>query len=418
MNRSTLFFRIQRVLAAVSVLVALLIVAQPAPVAAVNATGGNVTNDSIAGYRIHIFTNSATASNFVVMTGGEVEVLVVAGGGGGGGTFGGGGGAGGLVYTASYSVSMGSYPLTVGAGGAGGSRIRGSQGTNSSMGSTLVAYGGGGGGYYSEGTGLPGGSGGGGGATEGASMLGGAATNGQGYVGGTGTITGYCAAGGGGASAVGENGIANTRGGNGGKGQQYSISGTSIYYAGGGGGAGYYSSCTGSGIGGLGGGGVGMSSQNGTGTSGNNNTGGGGGGGGYPAGTGGNGGSGIVIVRYAYSTNLFVWALSASPVGVTNATLNGILSVYGGDANTTVAFCWGDNDANTNSGTSAWTHVESMGTTFGKGQSFSTNLVGLISGSSYVFRCFASNTAGTAWSSPQTFTTVYSSFGRSRFLLH
>ena len=60
---------------------------------AVVATGGNFTND-IGGYRIHTFTNSATASNFVVTAGGNVEVLVVAGGGGGGFDVGGGGGAG------------------------------------------------------------------------------------------------------------------------------------------------------------------------------------------------------------------------------------------------------------------------------------------------------------------------------------
>lgn len=44
------------------------------------ATGGNVTND-VAGYRSHIFTNSATASSFVADASNVVAVLVVAGGG-------------------------------------------------------------------------------------------------------------------------------------------------------------------------------------------------------------------------------------------------------------------------------------------------------------------------------------------------
>ena len=51
---------------------------------AVVATGGNATND-IGDFRIHVFTNSATASNFVVTVAGNVDVLIVAGGGGGGG---------------------------------------------------------------------------------------------------------------------------------------------------------------------------------------------------------------------------------------------------------------------------------------------------------------------------------------------
>ena len=85
----------------------------------VSATGGNSTND-IGGYRIHTFTDSATASNFVVSVGGEVEYLVVGGGGGGGGGNGAGGGAGGF-RTGTVSVTSGSnYTVTVGGGGDGG----------------------------------------------------------------------------------------------------------------------------------------------------------------------------------------------------------------------------------------------------------------------------------------------------------
>jgi hypothetical protein len=49
----------------------------------------------------------------------QVDYLVVAGGGGGGVARGGGGGAGGLVEASSQTLTSGSYPVVVGAGGAG-----------------------------------------------------------------------------------------------------------------------------------------------------------------------------------------------------------------------------------------------------------------------------------------------------------
>lgn len=156
--------------------VAILLSALAQTASAVTATGGNATND-IGDYRIHTFTNSATASNFVVMTGGNVEVLVVAGGGGGGG------GTGGVIYTASYSVAAGTYNVTVGTGGVGGvTSRRGSNGVNSVFGN-LTANGGGGGGNYSVGGGLNGGCGGGGASqlnlTGGTGSQGGNGGNGQ-----------------------------------------------------------------------------------------------------------------------------------------------------------------------------------------------------------------------------------------------
>jgi hypothetical protein len=109
----------------------------------------------------------------------------------------------------------------------------------------------------------------------------------------------------------------------------------------------------------------------------------------------------------APSTNLLVNVLNATPVGATNVTLNGTLARDGGDSNTTVAFCWDTSDGGTNSGTSAWAYAVSLGTNWSKGQSFSTNVTGLLSGSTYVYRCYATNTTGFAWSSTQTFTTIY-----------
>ena len=243
----------------------------------------------------------------------KVEVLVVAGGGGGGGEqetpAGGGGGAGGLIYYSSYPVTPGTQlTATVGDGGAGGiGRAVGSNGGNSVFGA-LTAIGGGGGGFYS---GLPssGGSGGGAGWTS-VVTSGGSGTAGQGFAGGSvnqGNTPFQGAAGGGGAGGAGGDSIVRN-GGAGGVGLQFTISGTSTYYAGGGGGGGGYGDAT-PGTGAIGGSNVGGSGGNaaagGTvGSPGVTNSGGGGGGAGaddasvYIQKSGGAGGSGIIIVRY------------------------------------------------------------------------------------------------------------------------
>ena len=96
--------------------------------AAAFATGGTVTAAGIVpgnGYRYHVFTAPGT---FTVFGSGNVEYLVVAGGGGGGSNQGGGGGAGGFrtnvpghpLAGSPFPVSVTSYPVTVGPGGAGG----------------------------------------------------------------------------------------------------------------------------------------------------------------------------------------------------------------------------------------------------------------------------------------------------------
>ena len=155
----------------------------------VSASGGTVSTDG--NFKVHSFTGPGTftvncLSN--VPANNTVSYLVVAGGGGGGGDQGGGGGAGGFrefksdtagCYTASprdgnpggtsVSVSVQSYPITVGGGGAGGpggpncAAGRGTSGTNSVF-STITSAGGGGGGTHPGGTGgnggIPGGSGG------------------------------------------------------------------------------------------------------------------------------------------------------------------------------------------------------------------------------------------------------------------
>jgi parallel beta-helix repeat protein/surface protein len=247
----------------------------------------------------------------------SVEVLVVAGGGGGGGvTHGGGGGAGGLIYDALFSVSTSSISVTIGNGGAGavGDNIS-SDGENSIF-SSLIAMGGGGGGSYYVGPGHDGGSG--GGATYNFNTPGNA-TPGQGSAGGLGSNDGvnYGQGGGGGAGEVGGDGLP-TVGGKGGDGLAYSISGFSVYYAGGGGGSTYSGNPGGTpGIEGLGGGGAG---SDGDATSGTPNTGGGGGGAERTGTTAGSGGSGIVIVRYLtpiIPTTLTSYPVAGGPRGIT-----------------------------------------------------------------------------------------------------
>lgn len=267
-------------------------------------TGGTITTDGL--YRVHTFTSSGT---FTINAATTVEVLVVAGGGGGGEGHGGGGGAGGLIHVASFAVAAGTYPVTVGLGGAlsnTGSDARGNPGGNSVF-STLTAIGGG---YGSTWEGGNGGSGGGSSCwVNNTGTLGtgsGKGTAGQGNDGGpvfqTPDLDGP-GQGGGGAGTAGKSGsgASDTQciGGNGGAGSTYSISGSAVTYAGGGGGGG----AIGIGIGGSGGGGnggmIGVNAISGT-----ANTGGGGGGGGaiaqYPARIGAAGGSGVVVIRYLY----------------------------------------------------------------------------------------------------------------------
>ena len=126
----------------------------------IEASGG-IIQDYASGpaiYRAHIFTGSGTFSVSNIDNsayGDNIEYLVVGGGGSGGSNLGGGGGAGGLrtnypgVQTAdatpltapAYPVSVGSYTVVVGAGGA---RVftehPGTQGGDSEFYPTPVSY--------------------------------------------------------------------------------------------------------------------------------------------------------------------------------------------------------------------------------------------------------------------------------------
>lgn len=295
------------------------------------ATGGDVidliTDDGNA-YRVHEFTSTAAAQDFVLTYPRAVEYLIVAGGGGGGKRHGGGGGGGGVLTGTTVELPAGTYEVTVGGGGAGATGTDDpTPATNGGPSSwnltaaslaTLTADGGGAGGSFSTVTlskrdGTDGGSGGGAatgfGTVENPNGVPGAGTPGQGNDGGTPAAIGrYPGTGGGGADGAGlpNGGTDNKSGGDGGVGLQSGIRGITVdgaspYYGGGGGGAGEDPSNP-AGVGGLGGGGAG-SVENTPATNGTAGTGGGGGGARAatptdPSGTGGDGGSGIVILRY------------------------------------------------------------------------------------------------------------------------
>jgi len=274
----------------------------------ITATGGTITTST--DYKIHTFTGDGC---FVVSAGAgpfaTVDYLVIAGGGGGATeNYTGGAGAGGYreshsvpvsgCYTASplatpvgLSMSLGTYPITVGGGGSN------SPGSNSIF-STITSAGGGGGNAGPVGNS--------GGSGEGGSYgnSGGAGNTPpvsppQGNPGGRGQYSGggspASTGGGGGAGGAGTSPWPS--GGNsgpGGPGVASSITGSAVTRAGGGGGAGGFGGAS-PGSGGPGGGGDG-GGQGGAGAA---NTGSGGGGDG-DGGDGGAGGKGIVIIRYKF----------------------------------------------------------------------------------------------------------------------
>lgn len=260
----------------------------------------------------------------------NAEYLCVGGGGGGGSSSndgntnnssGGGGGAGGF-RTATVSISGGSvYTITVGSGGAGGGiNATAPNGTASSIvgqGVTISAAGGGGGGGEGN-DGADGGSGGGGGygndAPNGAAGSGNvpSVSPSQGNNGQAGNAGSNYAGGGGGAGEVG-----GTDGnGHGGDGTASSITGSSVFYAGGGA-AGVQSGSPAQ-SGGDGGGAAGSASA---GSNGSANTGGGGSGSGnnqpYHK-QGGAGGSGVVILRVL--TSNYSGTTTGSPTVTTDGS--------------------------------------------------------------------------------------------------
>jgi hypothetical protein len=284
-----------------------------------SATGGTITTSG--NFKIHTFTGPGTfcvSSLATSPANNKVDYVVVAGGAGTGSRWhAGGGGAGGYrespgtttCYTASplgaspaaaLPVSVQGYPVTVGAGGAGGpapgNNPAPENGSNSVF-STITSTGGGKGGTYNE-NGSNGGSGGAGGSGP-TNRFGGSGNTPpvsppQGKDGGDGNPGSAGGGGGGGAICAGSNasGPSGERAGDGGNGATSCITGSPVARAGGGAGA-TPGGGPNYGTGGSGGGGN-------TGCNGTANTGGGAGGPNSPCDPGGTGGSGVVIVRYRF----------------------------------------------------------------------------------------------------------------------
>ena len=291
-----------------------------------------VTAPCCANIKIATFTGPGTFTvNTASTTAAEntVGYQVVGGGGSGGRSYGGGGGAGGFRegrnvpidnFTASplvanaptnaVTVTATSYPITVGAGGAGVSPGE-SAGTNGAVSSfSTISSAGGGGGADESGTPVPGaaktgGSGGGGGYNPSPGGAGNTPTVSppQGNNGGAGydfTSSGASGGGGGGASGNGSDAQPTNGGGPGANGVASSITGSSVTRAGGGGGGSGPNTPGTFGSGGSGGGTPGKKGSSLPATdAGTANTG-GGSGGGSSSGNSGNGGSGIVIIRYKF----------------------------------------------------------------------------------------------------------------------
>jgi hypothetical protein len=297
----------------------------------ITATGGTITEDG--DYKIHTFTTPGTFEVTGGPSDGVVDYLVLAAGAGGGigqGAFspvtpnccvGGGGGAGGYrespgadtEYTASplgaapavaLPVSITSYPITVGGGGAptSGPYTNGGKGNDSSF-STITSEGGG---YGGRGIGGEGGSGGGGGGVDFGTVYSGGPGNytpvspPQGTNGGYGqSILQNSNAGGGGGGAVDAGSDRDSNyGGYGGDGTASSITGTPVTRAGGGGGSGFSFRDNNGGTGG-GGEGSGCSEGNPPAVAGTDELGAGGGAGNATQASGA-GGDGIVILRYKF----------------------------------------------------------------------------------------------------------------------
>jgi hypothetical protein len=253
------------------------------------ATGGTVTEVVDEGFtwRTHVLS---TSDNFVVTQAIPTPQWMLLGGGGGGGASqgtsswgsGGGGGGGRINRSAGYDpVGVGTYPVVVGLGGAGGlpNTSTGTAGQASTWNGNSALGG-------SPGFSYPG--------TGGASTFAGGTSGGGAAFGG---------GGGGGAGAVGANGTGLT-GGAGGAGVSSSIvAGTPVTYGGGGGGGIYTAFPPGAGTDGGGAGGAAGANVNGV--AGINGRGGGGGGASTSSGSkagatsvGGRGGDGLVVIRY------------------------------------------------------------------------------------------------------------------------
>jgi hypothetical protein len=357
----------------------------------------------------------------------SVQVELWGGGGAGGGYVG--GGAGAYVKETSLSVTPGStitYVVASGGTGANGGTAAGGTGYQSGgtgwtgygsggggggssavvvNGTTYIASGGGGSGYGGPGMPASGNSGGAGGVQGGGG-------GGSGTAGGSGTSSGNAAAGTGGTPQTGTNGYDPSDFGGGGSsvgvsgnGLNASVSNTG---ANGSGGASGGIPGSGSGVGGAGGNGSGSDSGGGGGgtvglgyqTGGIGGQPGGGGGGGDYYTSGGTGGAGKLIITYTASSGVSsptVTTPTSASVTASTATLGGNITSNGGGTITAEGITWGitanpRGNATVGGGTSTGV--------------FTVSVTSLPAGTLIYFDAYATNSAGTTYSSDGTFTTL------------
>jgi hypothetical protein len=293
-------------------------------------------------YTSDTITNSGQTQYTFTTTETLICDILVVGGGGSGGVYGGGGGGGDAIYISSSTLLAGTYTVNVGAGGVGvsgggvgGVYIKGNNGYNTTITSsvsgftTITACGGGGGGAYSIApnaapfiSGVSSGGGGGGGN--------GAGATGNNLSGNGGSGNSFNAGGGGG--AVGSGGTSTSiLGGIGGTGLGCTITGGLVKYGGGGGGGSWSGAPYGIGVDGGGNGGVDGASAV-LPVAGTNGLGGGSGGAGGGQ-TSGRGGSGIVIIRYRRITGV-----QGYNIGNYNGDFKIVSSSYSSSTSTDIDF--------------------------------------------------------------------------------
>ena len=176
----------------------------------ISTSGGTETTPT--NFKLHAFTTTGASTLTVSGVPAYVDILVVGAGGSGGSRVRGGGGAGGVVYLPNFKLAPGQYAISVGAGGASrtSSPYTGFNGGDTTFTgpaiTTVTAYGGGGGALTNPGAVASGG-----GQLTFAGRTAGTIV-GQGYEGGDGTVNGtgaessYSGGGGGGAGGPGNNG--------------------------------------------------------------------------------------------------------------------------------------------------------------------------------------------------------------------
>ena len=395
-------------------------------------------SNGMSGYSIDgTFTTAAPVSTYVATTTGSgswtvptgvtsVQVELWGGGGAGGGYVG--GGAAAYVKETSLSVTPGStITYIIASGGVGANGGSGAGGTGyqnggtgwtgygsggggggssvvSSTGWTYIASGGGGSGYGGPGMPASGSSGGAGGVQGGGG-------GGSGTAGGNGTSSGNAAAGTGGTPQTGTNGYdsASSAGGGSsagasGNGLNASVANTG---ANGSGGASGGIPGSGSGVGGAGGNGSGSDSGGGGGgtaglgyhTGGIGGQPGGGGGGGDYYTSGGTGGAGELIITYTASGGVSsptVTTPTSASISTSTATLGGNITSNGGGTITAEGITWG---------TSANPRGNAVVSTSTSAGVFTVPVTGLPSSTLIYFDAYATNSAGTTYSSDGTFTT-------------